>query len=303
MVMAQSDEVSQFLDFLVDAILIVDQYSNIVFANKSCALLFGYERDVLLTLRLNDLMQPNVVNHHDAKVSNFVLNQSQARAMMSRSIVPCRNSSGDGFNAGISIANIVFNGMQCGIAALHDYSRVQELIDELKEEANTDALTGLFNKRHLESVLENQSLSVLDSGCLGVAYLDLNGFKLINDTFGHDIGDQLLVEISTRLKGKLRSSDICFRVGGDEFLILFNINDHKNYEQEAKGIANKLHELISEPVSVDKVDGDIAVGVSIGIGIYPHDDRELSVLIDKTDRAMYVAKKQKLPYVLTSTLS
>ncbi|MEK2122040.1 sensor domain-containing diguanylate cyclase [Vibrio parahaemolyticus] len=301
--MEQSDEISQFLDFLVDAILIVDQYSNIVFANKSCARLFGYERDVLLTLRLNDLMQPNVVNHHDAKVSNFVLNQSQARAMMSRSIMPCRNASGDGFNARISIANIVFNGMQCGIATLHDYSRVQELIDELKEEANTDALTGLFNKRHLESVLENQSLSVLDSGCLGVAYLDLNGFKLINDTFGHDIGDQLLVEISTRLKGKLRSSDICFRVGGDELLILFNINDHKNYEQEAKGIANKLHELISEPVSVDKVDGDIAVGVSIGIGIYPHDDRELSALIEKTDKAMYVAKKKQLPYVLTSTLS
>lgn len=141
MVMEQSDEISQFLDFLVDAILIVDQHSNIVFANKSCARLFGYERDVLLTLRLNDLMQPDVVNHHDAKVSNFVLNQSQARAMMSRSIMPCRNASGDGFNARISIANIVFNGMQCGIATLHDYSRVQELIDELKDEANTDALT------------------------------------------------------------------------------------------------------------------------------------------------------------------
>ncbi|MDE1229876.1 diguanylate cyclase [Vibrio aestuarianus] len=84
---------------------------------------------------------------------------------------------------------------------------------------------------------------------------------------------------------------------------MFNINDHKNYEQEAKGIANKLHELISEPVSTDKVNGDIAVGVSIGIGIYPHDDCELSVLIDKTDRAMYVAKKQKLPYVLISTLT
>lgn len=303
MVMEQSDEISQFLNFLVDAILIVDQHSNIVFANKSCARLFGYEREVLLTLRLSDLMQPDVVSHHDVKVSNFVLNQSQARAMMSRSIMPCRNASGGGFNARISIANIVFNGMQCGIATLHDYSRVQELIDELKDEANTDALTGLFNKRHLESVLENQSLSVLDSGCLGVAYLDLNGFKLINDTFGHDIGDQLLVEISARLKGELRSSDICFRVGGDEFLVLFDINDHQNYEYEAKGIANKLHELISAPVSVDNSNADITVGVSIGIGIYPHDDRELSVLIDKTDRAMYVAKKQKLPYVFTSTLS
>ncbi|GAD89780.1 hypothetical protein VHA01S_027_00360 [Vibrio halioticoli NBRC 102217] len=301
--MEQSDEISQFLDFLADAILIVDQHSNIVFANKSCARLFGYEREVLLTLKPNDLMLPDATNHHDAKVSHFVLNQSQARAMMSRSIMPCRNANGDGFNARISIANIVFNGKRCGIATLQDYSRVQQLIDELKDEANTDALTGLFNKRHLDNVLTNQSLRVLDSGCLGVAYLDLNGFKLINDTYGHDIGDQLLLEISKRLTGRLRSSDICFRVGGDEFLILFNINDHNNYEKEGKGIATKLHQLISEPVSIDKVDADLTVGVSIGIGIYPHDDRELSALIEKTDRAMYLAKKQQLPYVFTSTLS
>ncbi|GAD78640.1 sensor domain-containing diguanylate cyclase [Vibrio ezurae] len=301
--MEQSDEISRFLDFLADAILIVDQHSNIVFANKSCARLFGYEREVLLTLKPKDLMLQDATKHHDAKVSHFVVNQSQARTMMSRSIMPCRNANGEGFNARISIANIVFNGMKCGIATLQDYSRVQDLIDELKDEANTDALTGLFNKRHLDSVLTNQSLKILDSACLGVAYLDLNGFKLINDTFGHDVGDQLLVELSTRLKGQLRSSDICFRVGGDEFLILFSINDPMNYEKEAKGIATKLHQLISKPVLIDKVDSELMVGVSIGIGIYPQDERELSVLIEKADRAMYLAKKEKLPYVLTSTLT
>lgn len=62
--MEQSNEISQFLDLLVDAILIVDQHSNIVFANKSCAKLFGYKRDVLLTLKLNNLIQPNATNHH-----------------------------------------------------------------------------------------------------------------------------------------------------------------------------------------------------------------------------------------------
>lgn len=301
--MEQSNEISQFLDLLVDAILIVDQHSNIVFANKSCAKLFGYKRDVLLTLKLNNLIQPNATNHHGENVTNFVLNQSQARAMMSRNAMPCRNANGEGFDAKISIANIMFNGVKCGIATLHDYSRVQELIDDLKDEVNTDALTGLFNKRYLANILGNKPLNVLDSRCLGVAYLDLNGFKLINDTYGHDIGDHLLIALAARLKEQLRSSDLCFRVGGDEFLILFSINDHHNYKQEAKGIVSKLHKLISTPVLIDKIDNDISVGVSIGIGIYPHDGQELSTLIDKADKAMYLAKKEKISYAFVSSLN
>ncbi|RKF12805.1 diguanylate cyclase [Alginatibacterium sediminis] len=301
--MQQSDEISRFLDFLVDAILIVDKQSNILFANRSCAKLFGYQKKELMSLGLDDLMKTDVVKGHEHKVSSFISNQSQARAMMSRSIMPCLNANGEGFNARISIANITYKQQDCGIATIQDYSTVQELIDNLKNEASTDALTNLFNRRHLENVIEKQYLAIQDSGCLGVAYIDLNGFKPINDTHGHDIGDLLLVEIATRLRQQLRSSDICFRVGGDEFLVLFNINDHQNYEHEAAGIAKKLQQLISSPVKVEKLKQDISVGASIGIAILPHDDKELASVIDKADKAMYHSKTNNVPFTLVSSLT
>lgn len=300
--MEQANEIARFLDFLVDAILIVDGQSKIVFVNQSCCKLFGYQKEQLLSFTLNDLMKQNIVKDHDMKVHNFIDNQSHARAMMSRGIMPCINASGEGFNARISIANIMFNGAPCGIATIQDYSTVQALIDELKNEASTDSLTSLFNKRHLENVLQKQYLAINDSGCLGVAYLDLNGFKAINDTFGHDIGDHLLVELSNRLTAQLRSSDICFRIGGDEFLVLFNIGDNQDYFTEAKGMANKLQELICEPVMSTKLGHEINVGVSIGIGVLPHDDKELSVVVEKADKAMYESKVQKRPYVFVSEL-
>lgn len=300
--MQQSNEISQFLDFLVDAILIVDQQSNIVFANKSCSTLFGYPRDEFATLTLLDLMKPNMVKAHESKVSTFISNKSQARAMMSRSIMPCINANGEGFNARISIANIIFEGKPCAIATIQDYSTVQELIDDLKNEASTDPLTNLFNKRHLENVMERQYLAVHDSGCLGVAYMDLNGFKQINDTYGHDAGDQLLVEVANRLSEQLRSSDICFRLGGDEFLVLFTVNDHQDYIEEARGIGKKLNTLISAPITIDNLDHQVSVGVSVGVGILPHDEKELSALIEKTDKAMYHAKVTQSPYVLVSEL-
>lgn len=299
-IMEHTDEISLFLDFLVDAILIVDEQSNIVFVNNSCVKLFGYEKEKLLSLKLTDLMKPNAVKQHDVKVNNFILNNSQARAMMSRSIMPCMHSNGEGFHARISIANITFKGTPCGIATIQDYSTVQELIDDLRNEATTDPLTNLFNKRHLETILEKQSLTILDSGCLGVAYLDLNGFKAINDTFGHDVGDQLLIEVANRLTEQLRSSDICFRLGGDEFLVLFTINDHQEYEMEARGLARKLHALITMPVNLEKLSSEITVGVSIGIGILPHDGKELELVIEQADKAMYQSKVNKVPYVRVS---
>lgn len=298
--MEHNNEISMFLDFLADAILIADKQSNIVFANKSCARLFGYEQKTFVGLTLNDLMKTNLVKGHDLKVNHFISNQSQARTMMSRAIMPCINSEGEQFNARISISNITYAGMECGIATLQDYSTVQELIDDLKNEASTDPLTKLFNKRHLENVIQKQSLSIYDSGCMGVAYIDLNGFKAINDTHGHDVGDTLLIETSNRLIKQLRSSDICFRIGGDEFLVLFSINDHKEYEMEARGIGSKLNQLISAPIHIEKINQDVVVGASIGICILPHNAKELALAIELADKAMFESKTNNLPYFLVS---
>ncbi|WP_084632488.1 GGDEF domain-containing protein [Shewanella waksmanii] len=145
-------------------------------------------------------------------------------------------------------------------------------------------------------------LGIYDSGCLGVAYIDLNGFKLINDNLGHDVGDSLLVALSQRLLVQSRSDDVCFRLGGDEFLILFKINHHQHYQQEANGIGRKLHQLLTQEVQIEGQQQPIRVGASIGIGIVPHDDKDLARVIALADNAMYLSKTERQPYVLVADM-
>ncbi|QLE84720.1 sensor domain-containing diguanylate cyclase [Shewanella sp. Scap07] len=296
------DDISKFLDFLADAIVIVNRQSQVEFANRSCERLFGYGQGEMLGLSITDLMTPEKVQGHQNKVATFIDNQSHSRPMMSRNIMPCINAKGEGFNARISISNIEFHGQACGIATIQDYSTVQELINELRSEASTDPLTGLFNKRHLENVMSKPYLGIYDSGCLGVAYIDLNGFKLINDNLGHDVGDSLLVALSERLLVQSRSDDVCFRLGGDEFLVLFKINHHQHYQQEANGIGRKLHQLLTQEVQIEDQQQPIRVGASIGIGIVPHDDKDLARVIALADNAMYLSKTERQPYVLVEAL-
>jgi diguanylate cyclase (GGDEF)-like protein/PAS domain S-box-containing protein len=298
--MDNNTEITEFLDFLGDAILIADRSSRIIFVNRSCAKLFGYSKYDMHNLTLDKLMQGCDVQGHEQKVSSFIDRHSKPRAMMARNVMPCVDANGRAFSAKISIANIVFDGNSCAIATIHDYSTVQNLINDLQSEANTDALTGLFNKRHLESLLDKEYVLINGSPYLGVANLDLNGFKAINDTYGHDVGDSLLLEISRRLKVNLRNTDISFRMGGDEFLVLFVINDPDKLDQEVRGVGIKLQALVTKPIYIDSIKDEVRVGVSIGLGSLPTDGEDLANLIKKTDQAMYQCKAQRTDYVLVS---
>lgn len=300
---AQSNEITQFLEFLGDAILIVNEDSQIVFANTSCAKLFGYEKSVLLTRTLTDLIKTGAAYAHEAKVRHFIQDVPRARDMMSRGVIPCVKANGEDFSARISIANLTFKGKKCGIATIQDYSTVKDLIDTLRKDARTDAVTNLFNKRHLEHLIAQPTKLMHESGLLGVAYLDLDGFKIINDQYGHAVGDALLVEISKRLTGKVRSRDICFRIGGDEFLVLFRIDNVEHYQTEACGCAGKLHDLITAPIHIETVEHPISVGVSIGIAVLPHDGDDLTAVIKQADAAMYHSKTQQQPFIVAGHLA
>ncbi|SON49879.1 sensor domain-containing diguanylate cyclase [Vibrio tapetis] len=300
--MENNTEIGQFLDFLADAILIIDETSKIVYTNRSCTKLFGYEKDALIGLSVERLMIRAATKNHDHKVTNFIKNQSSAKVMMSRNIMPCINADGTEFNARISIANIVYQGKACAVATIQDYSTVQNMIDDLTNEASTDPLTGLFNKRHLECILDKDYFSVNGSTTWGVAFLDLNGFKVINDTYGHDVGDELLVEISRRLTQDLRAGDFSFRVGGDEFLLMFGINTPEKYQNSVAVFGQKIQKLITQPIYIESVNKELSIGVSIGLGVMPFDDKDLATLITKADKAMYESKVYSLPYVMVESI-
>lgn len=158
----------------------------------------------------------------------------------------------------------------------------------LKEDANHDELTGLPNRKLFQERLR-QSIDWAQTNqkLVGVMFLDLDGFKEVNDTLGHASGDILLQHVANRLSSSLRGSDTVARLGGDEFTIILpgipSIFD-------AERVAQKLVKTLSEPFTLDE--GTVSVTTSLGIGIYPIHDHRLDQLIHLADEAMFEAKRQ-----------
>lgn len=159
-------------------------------------------------------------------------------------------------------------------------------VDALEMEAHMDALTGLPNRKMLMHFLE-QSLNEarLKETMVAIMFLDLDGFKGVNDCHGHDMGDQLLKNVALRLGNAVRQSDTVARLGGDEFIILLpGAQDTKNIEK----IARTIIQTLNQPFIIDEQ--TITVGVSIGISVFPDNALEAVTMIKQADKAMYEAK-------------
>ncbi len=156
-----------------------------------------------------------------------------------------------------------------------------------------DPLTGLPNRALFDDRLEHGMAQAKRHGwALAVMFLDLDGFKNINDTYGHDAGDDLLRQIAVRLKENTRSDDTVFRHGGDEFLyLLMEVRD----ERDIVSVAGKLIKAIQAPCDID-LHGLIispSVSASIGIAVYPKNGATAQMLVKSADKAMYRAKRDK----------
>lgn len=162
--------------------------------------------------------------------------------------------------------------------------------DSLEHRALHDAVTGLPNVTLFGDRLDNAlGQARRHFWRLAVLFLDLDGFKQVNDSHGHDVGDRVLKDVAKRLVDATRGGDSVGRRGGDEFLVLMlEVQD----DASAITLAAKLCERISEPFDVDGI--SVTVGMSIGIAVYPDDATVATDLLKCADTAMYVAKKGRL---------
>lgn len=151
------------------------------------------------------------------------------------------------------------------------------------KEALSDPLTGILNRRGLE-----QHLNAFNDEHYCIFYIDLDGFKLINDTYGHQVGDELLIGISEILRRDIHNNVICARLGGDEFLLAI---PEELSIVDIQRIADNLIYKLSQAFVVSG-ERSISVSASIGTATYDKDNTELSVLLTRADSAMYLAKKQ-----------
>jgi len=173
-------------------------------------------------------------------------------------------------------------------------TRLQEQYDKQRRSAEQieflayhDPLTGLQN-RAMFSIMLNQALATAGrhERMLAIFFIDLDRFKQINDTLGHDAGDALLKELARRLRATLRASDIVARLGGDEFVVL--VPELKD-EGHAKRVARKILSTISQPVTLQSQ--ELRVTASVGVSLYPRDGKDEKNLMKFADVAMYQAKE------------
>ncbi len=170
-----------------------------------------------------------------------------------------------------------------------ELKRSQESMQEWQDMAYKDSLTKLPNRLFLLNQIPRYITAAKRNNYkLAIAYLDLDGFKEINDTYGHQTGDQLLINISARMQKAIRGDDILARIGGDEFVVLLNSQSN---QAETTRIVQRILETVSSPMMIDTV--RISVSISIGVTYYSQaNELTAKALISQADRAMYEAKKR-----------
>ena len=276
---AQLAHQSQILDQIHESVLTLDQMGYITSWNQGAERLFGYTaleavgRNILFLYADEDDSVPDVF-------------AEQGGRMME---VRRRKKSGEIFWASLSLSPLRdLEERPVGlIAYLTDITERKLAEERLHHLAYYNELTGLPN-RTLFTRLVDQALMVAQrnelSGC--VLFIDLNRFKLVNDTLGRRIGDELLRQVAARFRGALREEDVVAHLAGDEFAVgLFDIRQHF----EATTVAQKLQAALEAPFLIDG--HDLGVGASVGISVYPQDGTDADTLLRAADIAMERAKE------------
>ena len=172
------------------------------------------------------------------------------------------------------------------VLTLSDLSNVKEM-ERLEHLAHHDALTGLANRTQLYKYLDGAVANSRYSGSgFSIMYLDLDGFKKVNDTYGHDAGDEILKEVSNKLLSQVRAGDLVARLSGDEFVLIVKQTD----QDKLSKLAQRILALIEEPVIYKQ--RQLKVGASIGITVSDEFDNDLDSLLKVADQAMYQAKRE-----------
>ena len=267
-----------------EAILLTDANNNITDVNPAFTCITGYSREEVLG------RNPRLLNSgRQDKTFYAAMWKSLERGKAWRGEIWNLRKSVEDYSELLSISAICDDNGKIirYVGVFSDISYLKEHEAELSRVANYDALTGVPNRRLLSDRLLQAILRAQRSGnLLAICYLDLDGFKLVNDQHGHEVGDMLLVNITYRLQGALRAGDTLARLGGDEFVVLFN---DLAREQECLQVLDRILNIISSPLTISN--HEIVVSASIGVTFYPADNEEGDTLLRHADQAMYSAKQ------------
>jgi diguanylate cyclase (GGDEF)-like protein/PAS domain S-box-containing protein len=298
-VRAREAELSSVIENANDAYVSLDRAGLVTAWNRQAEHTFGWPAVEAIGLPLEELIIPEHLRAmHRAGMARY-LATGKAVVLNERLELPAQRRDGTGLMVEIRIRALEVNHQTVFSAFLHDITARKKAEEQRERDARQDALTGLLNRRALEELLPKALARADRNGVtLALLFIDLDGFKAINDRYGHEAGDTLLVEIATRLTKGVRQTDSVVRLAGDEFTVLLeNLNEGFT---AARAIAATLLGRLSESVAIGTQSA--AVGASIGIAVYrPGSGLAPAQLIATADQWMYEAKRSGKGQILPVT--
>ena len=263
----------------MDAFVLIDSEARILEVNDAACTLTGYSREQLLTLSVDALKAEGDIQG----VRNTLARVRREGAVRFDSVWRCRNGELRDIEASIKcLKHIVDPRYFCFIRDITERKRSEMHIDYL---AHHDVLTGLPNKLLFQKTFEQRLGQARDAPYeCALAYLDLDNFKVVNDTLGHVLGDNLLRQVAGRLQGLLGEHHALCRVSGDEFLLLCDFAD----EAMVRSLAEQVLATLALPMNIDG--HELTGTASLGLAMYPKDGKDFDSLYKKADTAMFQAK-------------
>jgi diguanylate cyclase (GGDEF)-like protein/PAS domain S-box-containing protein len=278
------------LDNLLDGVVTFSEQGLIESFNKAATQIFGYTAAEAIGRTAAMLMPNELATQHDARLlhqenngSSFVIGQSVETVG--------QRKDASVFPISLSVSKVERAGELIFVAVIRDITQQRHAKEEIQRLAFYDPLTQLPNRRLLQDRLDQALITSTRTAQQGaLMFLDLDHFKQLNDTMGHDLGDELLKQVATRLKSCVREGDTVARLGGDEFVILLEGLSPASHESaaQAETIAGKVLSALGQ--SYQLRGHPFESTPSIGIVLFPGEDDNTEGLLKKADVAMYQAK-------------
>lgn len=281
-------ELQMVLQNANDAYVCIDHNGVIRDWNQQAEQTFGWSSQEAIGRRLDEMIIPVTMREaHRAGLRHY-LATGELNVLNRRMELTAVRRDGTPLPVEVRVSPLSIDGKTIFSAFLHDITERKQVEAIREHEATHDPLTGLLNRRGMFDLLSQAIARVKRTrASLALLFIDLDGFKQINDTHGHEAGDAVLREVAARLQASIRQTDTAARLGGDEFTVI--LENIKHGIPDANMLAQKILETLQHPIQLDSVTATISA--SIGISMHhPDDERSADQLVNAADSAMYTAK-------------
>lgn len=283
-----SDEFQEFINAIPEMVILSDYDGDVIRLNHSAIQHFGYSQEEFLKLKIEALVPEEVRSNH-VELRHWFFKNPRPRFLENRNYkLEAVKADKSTFPMDAALFAIHTNDGPVAVNLIRDLTKQKAHEQEITQMAFVDALTGLPNRRYFDANIERiMAKSDRHNLKAGLMFIDLDHFKPINDSHGHDQGDALLRMISKRLSSLVRAEDFLARIGGDEFVIIqFPVEDDANMEVAAQKI------LEACKMTVELGGEQCQISASIGLAVSNDPKGTVHSLFHESDQAMYCAKRK-----------